>query len=165
MLLADGIGGRIVETEAYSDREPACHAYVGVTARTEVLFGPPGHAYVYLSYGIHRLFNVVTDAEGTGAAILIRALEPTRGIERMRGRRGGRRDAELCSGPGRLSGALAIGAESNGVDLSVGRIELLERAGPAPGIVAGPRIGITKAVGLPWRYCERDSSWLSVAAG
>ena len=96
---------------------PACHAYVGLTERTEVLFGPPGRAYVYLSYGIHSLLNAVAEPEGEAAAVLIRALEPTAGLEQMRARRGGRPDHELCSGPGRLTEALGIGLDSNGADL------------------------------------------------
>jgi DNA-3-methyladenine glycosylase len=164
-LLADGVGGRIVETEAYAEWEPACHAHVGVTERTRILFGPAGRAYVYLSYGVHQLFNVVTGVEGAGAAVLIRALEPTRGVELMRRRRPERRDRELCAGPGRLTAALAIGAESNGADLEEGGIGLLGRDGLSAELVAGPRIGISKAVELPWRYCERDSPWLSATAG
>jgi DNA-3-methyladenine glycosylase len=164
-LLADGVGGRIVETEAYAEWEPACHAHVGVTERTRILFGPAGRAYVYLSYGVHQLFNVVTGVEGAGAAVLIRALEPTRGVELMRGRRPERQDRELCAGPGRLTAALAIGAESNGADLEEGGIGLLGRDGLSAELVAGPRIGISKAVELPWRYCERDSPWLSATAG
>jgi DNA-3-methyladenine glycosylase len=164
-LLADGVGGRIVETEAYAEWEPACHAHVGMTERTRILFGPAGRAYVYLSYGVHQLFNVVTGVEGAGAAVLIRALEPTRGVELMRGRRPERQDRELCAGPGRLTAALAIGAESNGADLEEGGIGLLGRDGLSAELVAGPRIGISKAVELPWRYCERDSPWLSATAG
>ena len=161
VLLHEGVGGRIVETEAYAGHEPACHAHVGLTARTAVIFGPPGRAYVYLSYGIHRLFNVVTLPEGEAAAVLVRALEPLAGIELMRGRRPGRSDRELCSGPGRLAAALEIGAEHNGIDLVAGPIALHRPAEPPTEIVAGPRIGITKAVELPWRYCEAASPWLS----
>lgn len=165
-LLAAGVGGRIVETEAYAACEPACHAYVGVTDRTRVLFGPPGHAYVYLSYGVHQLFNVVTAPVGDGAAVLIRALEPLVGLERMRGRRGGRSDRELCSGPGRLAQALGIGPRLNGADLATGDVALHPspngRAGCEP--VAGPRVGISKATDLPWRFCEPDSAWLSAPA-
>lgn len=165
-LLADGVGGRIVETEAYAEHEPACHAYVGITERTRVLFGPPGHAYVYLSYGIHRLFNIVTDREGSGAAVLIRALEPTHGIETMRARRGGRADGELCAGPGRLTEALGIGAPEDGIDLAAGPVSVhqgkaLHHGGP----VAGPRIGISKATELDWRFCEAGSRWLSAPSG
>jgi DNA-3-methyladenine glycosylase len=163
-LIHAGVGGTIVETEAYAEHEPACHAYVGRTARTRVLFGPPGHAYVYLSYGIHQLFNVVTEPAGVGAAVLIRALEPRWGIERMRTRRPGRSDRELCAGPGRLSLALAIGAEHNECDLLGGELRIAPRAAPAPAVVSGARIGISKAVELPWRYCAAASPWLSVPA-
>ncbi|HEU4461448.1 MAG TPA: DNA-3-methyladenine glycosylase, partial [Solirubrobacterales bacterium] len=100
-LLFDGVGGAIVETESYEADDPACHAYVGLTERTRVLFGPPGYAYVYLSYGIHSLLNAVAEPEGEAAAVLIRALEPTHGLDRMRARRGDKPDAELCSGPGK----------------------------------------------------------------
>ena len=105
-LFFDGVGGTIVETESYERDDPACHAYVGLTDRTEVLFGPPGRAYVYLSYGIHSLLNAVAEPEGEAAAVLIRALEPTAGLEPMRERRGDRADGELCSGPGKLTEAL-----------------------------------------------------------
>jgi DNA-3-methyladenine glycosylase len=165
-LLVEGIGGRIVETEAYAQSEPACHAYVGVTDRTRVLFGPPGHAYVYLSYGVHQLFNVVTAPSGEGAAVLIRALEPTAGIERMRARRAGRGERELCSGPGRLTQALGIGPGLNGTDLSVGEVAIQPRSGRLAGEpVSGPRVGISKATDLPWRFCEPGSAWLSAPAG
>jgi DNA-3-methyladenine glycosylase len=165
-LLVAGVGGRIVETEAYAESEPACHAYVGVTDRTRVLFGPPGHAYVYLSYGVHQLFNIVTAPSGHGAAVLIRALEPTAGIERMRARRAGRGDRELCSGPGRLTQALGIGRELNGADLTAGEVALHPSSGGLVGEpMAGPRVGISKATDLPWRFCEPGSAWLSVPAG
>lgn len=166
-LLHHGVGGRIVETEAYSEDEPACHAHVGVTARTQVLFGTPGHAYVYLSYGIHQLFNIVTEREGRGAAVLIRALEPIRGLAVIRARRAGRSERELCAGPGRLTLALAIGPEHNRADLASGPLALHRRdpRAPRPSVVEGPRIGITKAAELPWRYCERGSRWLSAPAG
>ncbi len=165
-LLADGVGGRIVETEAYAEYEPACHAHAGVTERTRVLFGPPGHAYVYLSYGIHQLFNIVTEREGTGAAVLIRALEPTHRTETMRSRRVGRRDGELCAGPGRLTEALSIGPLVNGVNLGTGPISLHRGAAPADSeLLAGPRIGISKAIELDWRFCEAGSRWLSAPEG
>jgi DNA-3-methyladenine glycosylase len=151
-LFFDGCGGTIVETESYERDDPACHAYVGLTDRTGVLFGPPGRAYVYLSYGIHSLLNAVAEPEGEAAAVLIRALEPTAGIELMRTRRGARADADLCSGPGKLTEALGIGLEMNGADLLAAPFELLGRGGEAPEIVAGPRIGITKAVDRPWRF-------------
>jgi len=161
-----GVGeaaGVIVETEAYEAADPACHAYIGRTARNEVLFGPPGHAYVYLSYGIHSLLNFVTEPEGTASAVLIRALEPTRGIDLMRERRGREEPAELCSGPGKLTEALAVGLELNGVDLLAPPFELHEPTGERveAEVVTGPRIGITKAAELPWRYCVRGSRFVS----
>ena len=152
--------GRIVETESYHMDEPACHAYVGLTERTRTLFGPPGHAYVYFSYGIHSLLNAVTEPEGTGAAVLIRALEPVDGIDVMRGRRGLERATELCSGPAKLTQALEIGLSLNGSSLIDGPIEVLERES-APRIVTGERVGITKAADLPWRFCDAGSQHVS----
>jgi DNA-3-methyladenine glycosylase len=158
-----GAGGIIVETEAYHDSEPACHAYVGLTARTSTLFGPPGVAYVYRSYGIHALLNAVCEPEGTGAAVLIRALEPTYGLELMRARRGVEAAGALCSGPGKLTQALGIGLELNRSDLDGGSIALAPRP---PGwrrvrIETGPRIGITRAVELPWRFSVAGSPYVS----
>jgi DNA-3-methyladenine glycosylase len=155
--------GVIVETEAYHESEPACHAFVGVTPRTFVLFGPPGRAYVYRSYGIHALFNVVCEPEGVGAAVLIRALEPTEGIEGMQDRRGLSRLEDLCSGPGKLTQALGIGLSLNDTSLTDGPVHLGERpAGwEAPEIVSGVRIGITKAADLPWRFCVAGSPFVS----
>ena len=148
--------GVIVETEAYHEQEPACHAFAGLTPRTRPLFEAPGIAYVYRSYGIHALLNVVVEAAGVGAAVLIRALEPRAGIHLMIERRGRERLTELCSGPGKLSQALGIGLELNATPLLGGPIEL----GPpppgeeaAPALVVGGRIGITRAVELPWRFC------------
>ncbi|HEY1286392.1 MAG TPA: DNA-3-methyladenine glycosylase [Solirubrobacterales bacterium] len=153
-LFHEGRGGVIVETESYERDDPACHAFVGLTERTEVLFGPPGRAYVYLSYGIHNLLNAVAEPEGEAAAVLIRALEPTAGLGEMRERRGPRPDVELCSGPGKLTEALGIGLSRNGADLGADPFLLLPREpGWAGGIVAGPRIGITKAVDRLWRFC------------
>lgn len=155
--------GVIVETEAYEAADPACHAYVGQTARNEVLFGPPGRAYVYLSYGIHSLLNAVAEPEGSAAAVLIRALEPTQGVEAMRERRGRDGVEELCSGPGKLTEALGVGLELNGADLLAPPFGLSppdpDRAGAE--VVTGPRIGITKAAELPWRYCVRGSRYVS----
>lgn len=150
----DGATGVIVETEAYHDSEPACHAFVGVTPRTATLFGPPGRAYVYRSYGIHALLNAVCEPEGIGAAVLIRALQPLAGISEMRARRGVRREEDLCSGPGKLTQALGIGLHHNGGDLARGpvRIRPREVAWREPRILAGERVGITKAVDLPWRF-------------
>lgn len=162
-LLVDGVGGTIVETEAYRSDEPACHAYVGLTARTAPLFGPPGHAYVYLSYGIHSLLNVVAEPAGSAAAVLIRALEPTQGIERMRARRGLSELRALCSGPGKLTQALGVGLELNERSLSVPPFELRAPAagGPRETVAVAPRIGITRAEELPWRYLAPDSRHLS----
>lgn len=156
------MGGTIVETESYERDDPACHAYVGLTERTEVLFGPPGRAYVYLSYGIHSLFNVVAEPEGEAAAVLVRALEPTAGIEAMRERRDGRPDRELCSGPGKLTEALGIGLSENGADLANDPFLLLA---PEPSweaeVLSGPRVGITKAVDRPWRFGVAGSRYVS----
>jgi DNA-3-methyladenine glycosylase len=155
--------GLIVETEAYEASDPACHAYVGRTARNEVLFGPPGHAYVYFSYGIHSLLNFVTEPEGTASAVLIRALEPTEGIELMRERRGREKVEELCSGPGKLTEALGVDLSLNGADLFEPPFELSSPAGEWADaeVVTGPRIGITKAAELPWRYCVAGSRFVS----
>ncbi|HEV3378035.1 MAG TPA: DNA-3-methyladenine glycosylase [Thermoleophilaceae bacterium] len=151
--------GRIVETESYHMEEPACHAYAGVTSRSRTLFGAPGHAYVYFSYGIHSLLNAVAEEEGVGAAVLIRALEPVEGVEVMRSRRGVARDDELCNGPGKLTQALGIGLALNGTSLVDGPIEVLAREARTrePRVVVGERIGITKAADLPWRFCDADS--------
>jgi DNA-3-methyladenine glycosylase len=155
--------GRIVEVEGYHQEEPACHAYIGPRPRTEVLFGPPGNAYVYRSYGIHALLNAVAEDDGVGAAALIRALEPIEGIERMRERRGPVPDRELCNGPGKLTRSLGISLDLNGVDLSGGPIEILppDEGMRAPEVVVGKRIGITKAVELPWRFCDATSRSVS----
>jgi DNA-3-methyladenine glycosylase len=153
------VSGVIVETEAYHDSEPACHAFAGLTPRTRMLFGPPGHAYVYRSYGIHALLNAVCEPEGIGAAVLIRALQPLDGIETMRVRRSIRgaamRDEDLCSGPGKLTQALGIELSENGGDLYDGPVHILPReaAWLEPDVITGTRIGITKAVELPWRFC------------
>jgi DNA-3-methyladenine glycosylase len=158
-----GAAGRIVETESYHMDEAACHAHAGVTNRTSTLFGPPARAYVYFSYGVHSLLNAVAETEGVGAAVLIRALEPLDGIDLMRSRRGLERAEDLCSGPGKLTQALGIGLELNGSSLVDGPIELLGREPGArpPRIVLGERIGITKAVDLPWRFCDADSRHVS----
>ena len=155
--------GVIVETEAYHHSEPACHAYVGLTARTATLFGPPAVAYVYFSYGVHSLLNAVCEPEGEGAAVLIRALEPTEGIELMRARRGVERVDDLCSGPGKLTQALGIGLELNGTSLLDGpiRIERPAAGAAVPEVVAGRRVGITKAVELEWRFCARGNRHVS----
>jgi DNA-3-methyladenine glycosylase len=148
-----GAAGRIVETESYHEEEPACHAFVGLTARTRPLFGPPGFAYVYRSYGIHALLNAVAESEGVGAAVLIRALEPVEGLDVMRARRGLADERTLCSGPGKLTQALGIGLELNESALVGGPIEVLPRT-HEPRVVAGVRIGINRAVDLPWRFVD-----------
>jgi DNA-3-methyladenine glycosylase len=158
--------GVIVETEAYHDSEPACHAFAGLTPRTETLFGPPGRAYVYRSYGVHALLNAVSEPEGVGAAVLIRALEPLSGIELMAGRRGfdPANLRGLCSGPGKLTQALGITLADNRCSLARGRVRITgrpERFGD-PVVQRDRRIGITRAVELPWRFCVRGSRYLSV---
>lgn len=147
--------GVIVETEAYHETEPACHAFAGLTTRTWPLFEAPEIAYVYRSYGVHALLNVVVEPAGVGAAVLIRALEPRSGIEQMRARRGRERQTDLCSGPGKLTQALAIGLDLNATSLLQGPIRLgppLPCRGEPP-VTIGERIGITRAVELPWRFC------------
>ena len=161
-LLYDGVGGPIVETESYERDDPACHAYVGLTERTAVLFGPPGRAYVYLSYGIHNLLNFVCEPEGDAAAVLIRALEPTDAIEQMRHRRGLQHaDTELCSGPGKLTEALGITLAQNDADLSRPPFQILPPDGEPPEVVTSPRVGITKAVEYPWRFSAAGSRFVS----
>lgn len=156
-------GGVIVETESYHADDAACHAFGGRTARNGVLFGPPAYAYVYLSYGIHSLLNFVAEPDGEAAAVLIRALEPTEGVELMRLRRGVERVGDLCSGPGKLTQALDVGLELNGSSLVDGPLRVLERSPEwrEPEIVTAPRIGITKASHLPWRFCAAGSRSLS----
>jgi DNA-3-methyladenine glycosylase len=158
--------GVIVETEAYHDSEPACHAFVGLTARTEVIFGPPGKAYVYLSYGIHAMLNAVCEPEGVGAAVLIRALQPIDGLELMAERRGvdASQDRALCSGPGKLTQALGVTLADNGSDLESGPIVISGRPErfSDPVVQRDRRIGITKAAELPWRFCLAGSRYLSV---
>jgi DNA-3-methyladenine glycosylase len=159
--------GVIVETEAYHYSEPACHAFVGLTPRTGVLFGPPGVAYVYRSYGIHACLNAVSEREGVGAAVLIRALEPLYGIEAMRRRRGLDRLESLCSGPGKLTQALGITLDHNGSNLFQGPVVISEHppSWREVRITVGPRVGITKAAELPWRFCLAGSRFLSRRAG
>ena len=158
-----GVSGVIVETEAYHESEPACHAYAGLTPRTKTLFGEPGRAYVYRSYGIHSLLNAVCEPKGVGAGVLIRALAPVAGVERMRARRrlhGARaaREQELCSGPGKLTQALDVGLSQNGCRLSSGRLRIHPRADSwrDPEVLEGTRIGISHAVDLRWRFCAAD---------
>ncbi|HEV8098547.1 MAG TPA: DNA-3-methyladenine glycosylase [Gaiellaceae bacterium] len=159
-LLVDGIGGRIVEVEAYDHEDPASHGFRGRTERNASMFGPPGHAYVYRSYGIHWCLNLVCEAEGVANAVLVRALEPTHGLDAMRNRRGLDDPRLLCSGPGRLCQALGVTREHDGLPLDRPPFELLAAERPAE-VISGPRIGITRAAELPWRYAEAGSRFLS----
>lgn len=159
-LLVDGVGGVIVELEAYHHTDPAAHSYGGRTARNAVMFGPPGHAYVYRSYGIHWCLNFVCEEEGSASAVLIRALEPRQGLGLMRRRRGVSEARALCSGPGKLCEALAVTHKLNGLPLDRPPFELRART-TEPEIVVGTRIGISKAVEHPWRYGMKDSKFLS----
>jgi DNA-3-methyladenine glycosylase len=161
-LLFEGVGGVIVETEAYEREDPASHSYVGLTERTKVMFGPPGRAYVYLSYGIHSLLNFVCEPEDEAAAVLIRALEPTTEIETMRARRGkARSDLDLCSGPGKLTEALGVTLAQNAARLDREPFLLLPPEGDPPLVVTSPRVGITKAVEKPWRFSAAGSKYVS----
>jgi DNA-3-methyladenine glycosylase len=159
-LLVNGVGGIIVELEAYHHTDPAAHSYRGPTERNAVMFGPAGCVYVYRSYGIHWCVNFVCEETGSASAVLIRALEPTQGLAAMRRRRGVADDRALCSGPGKLCEALGITHKHNGMALDRAPFELRARAKTAD-IVVGPRIGITKAVKLPWRYGLKGSKFLS----
>lgn len=158
-LLIDGVGGRIVETEAYAAHDPAAHSFRGPTPRTAAMFGPPGHAYVYLNYGIHWCLNFVCgDHDGSG--VLIRALEPLHGIERMAERRGTGDLRMLCAGPGRLGQALAVSPALYGLPLDHPPFALRSRAA-VPDILAGPRIGVSAGQDMPWRFVEAGSRFLS----
>jgi DNA-3-methyladenine glycosylase len=159
-LLVNGVGGIIVEVEAYHHTDPAAHSFRGPTPRNRVMFGPPGFAYVYRSYGIHWCVNFVCEKEGSASAVLIRALEPTHGMAAMRRRRHLDGERSLCSGPGKLTEALDITDRHNGLALDAAPIALHART-TKPEIVAGVRIGITKAVELPWRYGLKGSRFLS----
>src|SRR5664279_3969558 len=161
-LLVNGVGGRIVEVEAYHHTDPAAHSYRGPTARNAVMFGPPGVAYVYRSYGIHWCLNFVCEGEGSASAVLIRALEPVSGIAAMRRRRGVAEERALCSGPGKLCQAMGVTIKHNGLALDRPPFELRARA-TVPEIVVGPRIGITKAVDATWRYGLAGSRFWSKA--
>jgi DNA-3-methyladenine glycosylase len=161
-LLVDGVGGPIVEVEAYDHEDPAAHGYRGRTDRNASMFGPPGHAYVYRSYGIHWCLNFVCEEEGSASAVLIRALEPALGLDEMRERRRLDEPRLLCSGPGRLCQALGITREHDGLALDAPPFELRERETEPP-IARGPRIGITKAAEQPWRYGIAGSRFLSRA--
>ena len=159
-LLVDGVGGRIVEVEAYHQTDPAAHSFRGPTSRNAVMFGPPGYVYVYRSYGIHWCVNFVCEKEGSAAAVLIRALEPTHGLAAMQRRRGVDDERALCSGPGKLTEALGITREHNGCALDAPPFALYARKGKVD-VVSGIRIGLTKAVDLPWRYGLKGSKFLS----
>ena len=159
-LLIDSVGGRIVEVEAYHHTDPAAHSYRGPTPRNAVMFGPPGVAYVYRSYGIHWCLNFVCEEEGSASAVLIRALEPTEGLAAMRRRRGVPDQRLLCSGPGKLCEALGVTDRHNGLALDKAPFEVRPREGNAK-IVRGARIGITKAMDKPWRFGLKDSRFLS----
>jgi DNA-3-methyladenine glycosylase len=159
-LLVDAVGGPIVEVEAYDQEDPAAHGYRGRTKRNASMFGPPGHAYVYRSYGIHWCLNLVCEQEGMPSAVLLRALEPSNGIEAMRIRRGLDDPRLLCSGPGRLCQALGVTGSHDGLPLDEPPFELLPREA-TPQLVVGPRVGITKAVEQPWRYALAESPFVS----
>ncbi len=159
-LLVGGVGGVIVEVEAYHHTDPAAHSYRGRTDRNAIMFGPAGYAYVYRSYGIHWCLNFVCEGEGSASAVLIRALQPISGIAAMRRRRGMSDERRLCAGPGRLCEALAVTHAHNGLRLDRVPFALFARAG-AVEVVSGPRIGITKAVERPWRYGLAGSPFLS----
>jgi DNA-3-methyladenine glycosylase len=159
-LLFDNVGGRIVEVEAYHHTDPAAHSFRGLTRRNAIMFGPAGYAYVYRSYGIHWCLNFVCEPKGSASAVLIRAIEPTSGLPAMRRRRGVTDDRLLCAGPGRLCEALRITGAQNGMALDEPPFALFARAGAAE-VVAGPRIGITKAADEPWRYGLKGSRFLS----
>lgn len=159
-FLVDGIGGRIVEVEAYHHTDPAAHSFRGETPRNAVMFGPPGFVYVYRSYGIHWCVNFVCERAGSASAVLIRAIEPTMGIEEMQRRRGLADIGALCSGPGKLTQAMGITIAHNALPLDAAPLELFGRSGDIE-VVTGVRIGITKAVDLPWRYGLKGSQFLS----
>ena len=159
-MLVNGVGGIIVEVEAYHHTEPAAHSYNGPTPRNQVMFGPPGFVYVYRSYGIHWCMNFVCEKDGSASAVLIRALEPTHGLAAMRRRRGLDDDRALCSGPGKLTEALGITHAHNGLALDAPPFALYGRKGKVD-VVSGIRIGLTKAVELPWRYGLKGSRFLS----
>ena len=159
-FLVNGVGGIIVELEAYHHTEPAAHSFNGPTPRNRVMFGPPGFVYVYRSYGIHWCINFVCEKQGSASAVLIRALQPTHGIATMRRRRKLQDERSLCSGPGKLTEALAITHAQNGLPLDMPPIALYARV-EKPEVVTGVRIGITKAAELPWRYGLKGSKFLS----
>lgn len=158
----DRLVARLVETEAYMQHDPACHAYRGMTARNEPLWGPAGHAYVYFSYGMHWCLNVSTGTPGRAQGCLLRAAEPLRGLERMRARRGGRADRELLRGPARLAQAFGLDGSWSGRDLCASGGGLyLAADGPRPAVVAGPRVGVAVGADIPWRFTAAGSPWVS----
>jgi DNA-3-methyladenine glycosylase len=159
-LLVDGVGGRIVETEAYDHEDPASHSFGGPTKRNQVMFGPPCRAYIYRSYGIHWCLNFVCRVDGHGAGVLIRALEPLAGLDIMRARRGFDNTRLLCSGPGRVCQALGITDEHSGMQIDSSPFQLIPAMEQVP-IVTGPRIGISKAKDAPWRFGLSGSRYLS----
>jgi DNA-3-methyladenine glycosylase len=154
---------RLVEVEAYGPADPASHSFGGKTRRNASMFGPPGHLYVYLSYGVHHCMNLVTGPEGEGSAVLLRAAEPLDGLDEMRLRRGGAADRDLCRGPGRLAQALGVDLSRDGADVVSGEEVWIEDGpGIPPGAVARtPRVGVTRGAGDLWRFVEAGSSWLS----
>jgi len=161
ILLVDGVGGAVVETEAYDREDPASHAFNGPTARNAPMFGPIGHAYVYRSYGLHWCLNLVCDAARPGSAVLIRAIAPTEGIEAMRARRGLEALRLLCAGPGRLAQALGVTGAMTGLPLDAPPFRLLPRSEADPPIAVGPRIGLTRGAETPWRFGLAGSAFLS----
>jgi DNA-3-methyladenine glycosylase len=160
LFLVEGVGGRIVETEAYDRADPASHSFAGPSARNAVMFGPPGRVYVYRSYGMHWCLNFVCREEGHGAGVLIRAIEPVAGLELMRLRRGLNDKRLFCAGPGRLAQALGITSQHSGLPLDAPPFEL-QPAGLDVQVVSGPRIGISKAREQPWRFALAGSKFLS----
>jgi DNA-3-methyladenine glycosylase len=159
-LIVDGVGGTIVEVEAYDQEDPASHGFRGPTPRNRSMFGPPGHAYVYRSYGIHWCLNLVCAEPGRAEAVLVRALRPERGLDAMRARRGVEPERALCSGPGKLCQALGVTREHDGLALDEPPFELLARSG-VPEIATGPRVGLTRAAERRWRYGLEASPFLS----
>ena len=159
-LLVDGVGGPIVEVEAYDPEDPASHGFRGRTPRNAAMFGPPGHAYVYRSYGVHWCLNLVCEEPGRAEAALVRALQPTHGVATMRARRGVEAERALCSGPGKLCQALGVTRDHDGLPLDEPPFALFAREAP-PEIVTGPRIGLTRGAETPWRYGLAGSPFLS----